>query len=117
MRNSSILCVIFCMLTLSNCAPPGRLSSVSGIVTEITAGVVDVVNNAVEKIAEENGRRTSNTTSNDNTSDYITVARDISTSKASQEDFDKFIVDIFTGIQAIIISAARNIGQLGKQIQ
>lgn len=86
------------MLTLTHCAPQGSLSNVSGFVTDITAGIVDVGNGAVEKITDfypVDGKSTSNTTSNDNTTDSTVVHE---STDISQEDFAKFIVDIFTGI-------------------
>lgn len=120
MQYLSFSCIVCCMLTLSYCAPLesislGPISNIGKVISDITVGIVDVVDGAVDTIVKPPNHTTESSvenTSPDTHTTESTIENSSPDTDNSQEDFAQFIVDIFTAVQAIIISTEKNIWKL-----
>lgn len=89
------------MLSVSNCAPlqtAGIIPGTSELFSNITTGVIDIVGNAQNQLS---------------TTGQSNGANSIPSQNVPQNNLDKVIVDIFTAIQAIILSSMRTLGITG----
>lgn len=100
MRFVGILFVIYFTLITANCAPQEVLSTVGEAFLNISTGIVDIANNAKTQLSDmvkSNGSDLKPESSQPNVS-------------ITQNEFSKFLVDIFTGVQAIIIGTVHSLG-------